>query len=275
MKRLLLAACCFFLCLAASGQEQLPLRNTGEVPYRAGEKIKASLHYKWGIINADVGTLTFTVDTAYYKGKKVWHARCYGQSVRLVEAFFKLREDYQSWFTVDGLVPLRATRVSREGSYWANDVFEYDWRAGVIHAALENKSAGAFTKDLPVKMPIYDLPSIIYYARNADVTRLKPGTSYELPLAVDQGIVAIRLKYLGPDEVSVPGVGRIRAYKFACGTLKNETYSGEDAYLWFSADANRIPVYMELPIVKGFVRARLSGWEGLVAPMDALVSSAR
>ena len=228
------------------------------------------------MVNADVGSMTFTADTARLDGRKVWHTRASGQSIKLVEAFFKLRVDYQSWFTYKGLEPVRATRNSREGHYWANDLFVYDWEAGLIRAELENKSKGRFTKDIPVTRPVYDVPSVLYIARNADLSRMKAGQRYPLPLAVDDAVQGLYLRYIGPDDLSVPGVGRIRALKFACSTRESNTFSGKDEmFLWFSDDANRIPVYMEIMIRKGSVKGRITRWEGLTAPFEALVSSAR
>lgn len=275
-KKWILALLLLALPLAMRGQDRLPLRSADQLPFRPGEKVVFTLHYKWGVINADVGAMTFTADTTRLRGHQVWHTRAFGQSVKLVEAFFKLREDYQSWFTCDGLVPVQASRNAREGNYWANDLFVYDWKAGVIHAELENKSKGKFTKDIPVTRPVFDVPSIIYLARNADLARMRPGVHYPMPLAVDDAVQGLYLRYIGPDELSLPGVGRIRALKFACSTRESNAFSGQDEmFLWFSDDANRIPVYMEITLRTGALKGRLTRWEGLSAPFGALVGSAR
>lgn len=270
------AALLLGLCFPVQGQDRLPLRSADRIPFRPGEKVVVSLHYKWGVINADVCAMTFTADTTRLGGRKVWHTRAFGQSVKLVETFFKLREDYQSWFSFDGLEPIRATRNAQEGNYWAKDVFVYDWKAGVIRATLENKSKGRFTKDIPVSKPVFDVPSILYLARNADLTRMRPGVHYPMPLAVDDAVQALYLRYIGPDEISLPGVGRVRTLKFACSTRESNAFSGKDEMiLWFSDDANRIPVFMEITIRKGAIKGRLTRWEGLAAPFEALVQSAR
>lgn len=276
MKKFFLATALLLLSLLCDGQSALPLRSRDRLPFRPGEKVTVSLHYKWGVINADVGSMTFTADTARIGGRKVWHTRAFGQSVKLVEAFFKLREDYQSWMDYETLEPVRATRNAKEGNYWANDLFQYDWNAGVIHATLENKSKGRFTKDIPVSRPVFDVPSILYLARNADLTKMSPGVKYPMPLAVDEAVQALYIRYIGPDELSLPGIGRIRALKFACSTRESNAFSGKDEmFLWFSDDAARIPVYMEITIRKGYIQARLTRWGGLSAPLEALVKSAR
>ena len=276
MKKYILAMVLMLLSLLCDGQNALPLRSRDQIPFRPGEKVTVSLHYKWGLINADVGSMTFTADTTRLDGRKVWHTRAFGQSVKLVEAFFKLREDYQSWMDYSSFEPLRATRNAREGNYWANDLFEYDWEAGVINATLENKSKGRFTKVIPVRRPVFDVPSILYLARNLDLTKMSPDVKYRMPLAVDDAVHALYLRYIGPDELSLPGIGRVRALKVACSTRQSNAFSGKDEmFLWFSDDAARIPVYMEITIRKGYLQARLTRWEGLSVPLEALVKSAR
>ena len=94
----------------------IPVRTVeeDELAFQAGEKLTFTMHYEWGAINSDVGTGTVVLDTVRYNGIKAFHCSVYGKTTRLYDLFFKVREDFDSWFACDGLRPLKFTRDTHE-----------------------------------------------------------------------------------------------------------------------------------------------------------------
>lgn len=265
LNAILTSALLLLLSFAASAQ-CIVVRDLSEdsLPYKPGEKLNYTLHYKWGIINADVGEFRMSIDTAVFNGRKVFHSRAGGQSVKIVERFFKLRENFDSWFTREGLRPLKFIRDTQEGRYWADDTYLYDWDNRCIDASLNNKRRGARSVKITLDDCTYDVSSILYFARCMDVSSLRAGGRYPLSFAIDDDRYRIFLTFLGRETIEVPGTGRVRTLKFSCNMVEGEVFSGkEDALLWISDDANRIPVYVEAEVVRGRVEGRLSSWSGL------------
>ena len=127
----LLCMCLTFSQLHA--QENLDLKGTSCVPvmavtedalaFKAGERMDFVLHYEWGAVNTDVGYATVTLDSLTYNGHKAVLCSAYGKTTRMFDLFFKVREDFKSWFTRDGLRPLKFTRDTYEGGYEAKNTY--------------------------------------------------------------------------------------------------------------------------------------------------------
>ena len=138
MKMILNLIVLLCMCLTSvrmHAQENLDLKGTSCVPvmavtedalaFKAGEKMDFVLHYQWGAVNTDVGYATVTLDSLTYNGEKAFLCSAYGRTTRMFDLFFKVREDFKSWFTRDGLRPLKFTRDTYEGGYEARNTYHY------------------------------------------------------------------------------------------------------------------------------------------------------
>ena len=126
---------CILLSYGLSGQTRswseggcVPVSDISDgdsLAYQAGEKFSFSIHYEWGAIDSDVGWANIVLDTLRVNGTKAFHCMVYGRTTRLYDLFFPVRENFQSWFTYDGLKPLRFTRDTHEGKYVARNTYVY------------------------------------------------------------------------------------------------------------------------------------------------------
>lgn len=263
--------------LLASLLGVLPLRTADEATnaFGDGEKLTFTVHYNWGVINADVAKAytSCTIEKDLW-GEDCYHTRIWGRSARFFDMFFKIREDFQSWFTVDGLRPSRFTRDTHEGSYECTNDFHYMWDIGVINATLYSSKKGHRQIEIPLEEGVYDVPSLLYACRNLDLDKVKEGDSVPVTFAIDDDVYTIKLKRLATEVVDVDDVGKVRAVKFSIGVVAGEMFESEDVpiYMWFSDDDNRIPVLFEAMVKIGAMTGHLSTYKGLRHPFDALVN---
>ena len=116
LARLTLTALATFLaaCVtlgAADGKKCLPVKvDTKDLAFKGGEKLVFTIHYKWGLINADVAQCTLKVDSTVFNGKSCYHGSLKGKTQKIYESVFKLKEDFDCWFTCDGMQPMKFTR---------------------------------------------------------------------------------------------------------------------------------------------------------------------
>ncbi len=234
--------------------------------FKGGEKLVFEVHYKWGIINADVAKATVSVDTSTLNGNDVFHSQLTGKTSKFFDTFFKIDEDLQSWFTRDGLVPLRFTRRAREGNYVCTNDYTYVYTPGDEHISAENMTSkkGNYSIDLEVDDCTVDLPTMFYVLRNVDVTQLVEGESYPMTFAVDNKVYNLHFIYYGKEKKKVSGLGTVNCLKFGFQVVAGEVFSGDsDLYGWFSDDDNKIPVYFTAPLKIGKVTGRLSKYTNL------------
>ncbi len=258
----------------------VPVRTVHEeeLAFQHGEKMEFVLHYKWGAVNADVGTATVELDSLTYNGKKAFHCSVFCKSSKFFDMFFKVKEDFDSWFTRDGLRPLKFTRDTYEGGYEARNTYYYNWNLAepVISADVYSTKNGPRILDLPLTPCTFDLPALFFFARNMDFDAIEPGRKYPMTFAIDDDICNVYFILYGRETIKVKGIGTVKTIKFAAKLLEGEVFKGDDDMLiWVTDDDNRLPVYFEAPLLVGFAAGRMSGYEGLKYPFDALVKSKR
>ena len=276
MRRYILTAvltALFSLTAIASGPGGcLPSSKGSSLPFGHGENLQYALSFNLRSVATDVARASMVVDTLTFNGKKAFHVRMQGRTATFFEIFYKVREDFQSWFTCDGLKPLKFIRDTHEGNYYAYNLYHYNPREGVINAALDNKKHGRSIIELPLGPCTYDLPALLYYCRNMDISTLVPEKGNTLSFAIDDDVYSITLTFKGRETKSIKGLGNVKCMKFGCSVVKGEMFDGsEDALLWISDDDNRIPVYFYAPMRVGGVSGRLSSYSGLAHEFTSLV----
>ncbi len=256
----------------------IPVRTVSEdeLAYQAGERLHFALHYEWGAIRSDVATATVSLDATTFNGQEAFHVKVDGRTTRFYDFFFKIREDFQSWFTRDGLKPLRFTRDTREGRYHATNDYVYDWNAAEPYIAADvyssSRGKGRRQLELPLDPCTFDLPALFFYARNMDFDVVEPGRKYPMTFAIDDEVYHVYFILHGREIIDVKGLGQVRTIKFAAKLVAGEIFTGEtDMMIWVSDDDNRVPVRFEAPILVGVGAGRLQEYSGLKYPFTALI----
>lgn len=286
LRKIIMILLCTCTALPMHAQENLDLKGTACVPVRtveedelafqAGERMDFVLHYRWGAINSDVGSATVTLDNVTYDGQEAFLCHAHGRTSKFFDIFFKVREDFKSWFTRDGLKPLKFTRDTHEGGYEARNTFIYRWaeKTPYIDADVYSSSSGQRNPDLPLTPCTFDIPSLFFYARNMDFDAVEPGRKYPMTFAIDDDVYNVYFILYGRETIKVKGIGTVKTIKFAAKLLEGEVFKGEeDMMIWVTDDENRLPVYFEAPLLVGFATGRLTGSDGLKYPFTSLVET--
>ena len=231
----------------SKGTSCVPVRTTSEeeLAFRSGERMDFILHYKWGSINTDVGTATVTLDSLTFNGQKAFRCTASGRTKKFFDVFFKVRENFTSWFTREGMRPLKFTRDTYEGGYEARNTYLYRWDAAepYIAADVYTSKMGQKSLQLPLTPCTYDLPALFFFARNMDVENVEPGKRYPMTFAIDEEIYNVYFILHGRETIKVKGLGTVNTIRFAAKLLEGEVFKGEeDMTIWVSDDENRLPV---------------------------------
>lgn len=269
-KRFLATAFMALTAAAAAAQEPtcMPLGSLAEenLAFMAGEKLDYTINFKWGLVRTDIASASLTLAPEQLDGRDVLRARLTARTARFYDNFFKVREDFNAWFDAEGLIPRRFTRDTREGGYIAKDDFNFVWETEkpYIAAGYETKKKPLRNFEIPLKPCTYDVLSLFYTARNMDMSRVEEGKPYPMVFAIDDDIYTIRFIFRGRETRDIKDLGPVNTMKFEVSVVEGEVFTGEGGFLlWFSDDANRIPVYFEAGLKIGMVKGWLSSAEGL------------
>lgn len=243
------------------GQGKGCIPTVSHQPFKAGEQIDLGLFFKWGAVNTEVAQAVVTLDSLQFNGQDAWHVNFNVKSAPFFDVFFKMREDFHSWMTVDGLRPLRFTRNTLEGKYTATNDYTYDWEAMKIHADVNFYGRGDEHYEIPLHPCVYDLPALIFYLRAMDLSRMKVGGKYHLSFAIDEAVFDVVLTYHGAEPLKVRNMGYRNALLFTCSVVSGAMFEGnQELKFWFSDDGSFVPLAIMAPLRVGAVWAWLKDY---------------
>lgn len=253
------------LFLTGSGQPD-DFCGTSNTTFASGEVIDFKVFYSVIGLYVDAGDARFTVDRTQLNGRPVYHIVGVGNSNPRYDWIFKVRDKYQSYVDTASLRPYRFIRDVYEGGY---TIFE--------DVSFDQKGHVAETKKGRYLVPpcVQDVLSAIYYARNIDFDRYKPGDKIPFSMFIDNEVYNLFIRYLGKEVVKTK-YGRFRAVKFKPLLIKGTIFEGgEKMTVWVSDDRNHVPLRIESPITVGSVKVDMKSYRNLRNPFTARVEEKR
>ncbi len=261
---------------AQDTETEKPCLPVNEVPaarlaFAAGEKITMMASYTWGVVNTDVGTVSLHVTEKSLGGEPGFKAKGRLQTSKFFSAFFKVDDYYESHFKKSNLRPVYFMRDINEGKYTIQNYYHYNPDHS-INARIIRKDGSIQDTLLPGRICTFDLITVFYFLRNLDFENMTPGEVSPISFAIDEEVFELYLRFDGYEEVKVLGMGIFRALKFSAQTVAGVVFDGkEDMRFWISDDKNRIPLFLESPVIVGSVTARLCHYENLRFPLTSKI----
>ncbi len=237
------------------------MRNSAWQP---GELIDYHVYYTFAGIYVYGGDASFSVKLERLNNKPVYHLLGTGKTNSFFDGIFKVRDRYESFIDTASLQPVRFLRSVQEGGYKFYESVNFN---AATRTAVSNNGT--------TKVPecIQDVLSAIYYARNIDFNRYKPGDKVPFNMYIDNQVHALYVRYLGKEEIKTR-YGRFQAIKFKPLLIEGTIFAGgEKMTVWVSNDANRVPVRIESPISVGSVKVDMMGYKNLRYPLSGLIKT--
>ncbi|MBI9052238.1 MAG: DUF3108 domain-containing protein [Bacteroidales bacterium] len=240
--------------------------------FKAGEKLNYVITYNWFLVWTDVGGVEFVASEDTVFGQDVFNLKGTGVTFSFYDWFFQVRDVYQSWVRPDNLLPVYYHRDVNEDGYIIDYKYKYDFENLVAYSE-RIKTRKPFRQDTVAIFPCtYDVISVIYQARNIDFTKYKKNERIPFKILLDNEIHEVFIRYKGKEVKKVRGVGKFNTIKFTGSLVAGDVFEGgEDLQIWVTDDENRVPVWIESPIIVGTIKARLVDYEGLRHPLKSLI----
>lgn len=211
-----------------------------------GEHLKYVIHY--GIIRG--GKASLKIKSEKLNGKDIYHATLTGKTVGLFNTLYKVRDTYESFMSQKTLLPIKAIRDIREGSYKRYNEIHFDREKN----ELTSQRSGVHK----VSEGIHDILSAFYFARaNHFNSDLKKGEVVKIQTFFSDDPFLLQFRFMGYETINSK-IGDVKCYKFIPIVETGRAFEDEDDMtIWVSADANRVPVRVQFDLFIGSLRCDL------------------
>ena len=246
---------------AASAQGDAARNNS----FKDGERLTFHVYYNMSFVWVNAGTAKFSTDLEDVNGKKEYHITGDGKTSHSYEWFYKVKDRYETYIDKETMLPERFVRDVNEGGTKINQDVTFNHKKG---EAISNKKLYTIPKGTQ------DILSSIFYARNIDYNRYKPGDKIPFNLFLDDKVYNVYIKYMGKEQLTTK-MGTFNAIKIVPLLIQGTIFTGgEKMTIWVSDDENHLPLRVDSPILVGSVKVDLMEYSNLRNPFTSLISKA-
>ncbi|CAN5212725.1 DUF3108 domain-containing protein [soil metagenome] len=243
----------------------LPTMLFSQEAFDRGEWFKFRVHY--GPINA--GFATLEVKEARMNNNNAFHVVGKGWSTGMLNAVFKVRDNYETYFDKNNGLPFRFIRQIDERGHTRDIQIDFDHNkrtARVLNK--KHKTNDTFT----IENDVHDMLSAFYYLRNdLNSKPLIVGQEVKLNMFYGDESHEFKLKFLGREVINTK-FGKIATLKFRPYVLAGRVFEEKESLtFWVSDDLNKMPVKISANLKVGSLNASLEEFKGLKNPLKIIM----
>jgi hypothetical protein len=241
---------------------QIDFCNAKNTSFQTSEKLTFKVYYNMSFVWIHAGTAEFTSELDEMNGHKTYHITGDGTTVKSYEWIFKVKDTYETYIDKETMQPVRFVRNVNEGGFKINQDVTFNHKKGT---ALSNN------KTYTIPSCTQDVLSAIYFARNIDYNKCKPGDKIPFNMFLDDKVYNLYIKYVGKEVIKTK-LGTFNAIKIVPLLIEGTIFKGgEKMTVWVSDDANHVPLRVDSPILVGSIKVDLVGYDNLRNPFESLV----
>ncbi|AWH86913.1 DUF3108 domain-containing protein [Flavobacterium album] len=231
--------------------------------FTTGEYFKFRIHY--GVVNA--GYATLEVKEAVRNNKKIHHVVGNGYTTGMTKFFFKVQDNYESYFDKATGKPYQALRKIDEGGYTKHQESFFQQSNNTV-TVKDYKAKNE--KTYSVTENVQDVVSAFYYLRNhPNIDKLKVGESISLDMFFDDEVIKFKLKFIGRENLKTK-FGTVSTMIFRPLVQAGRVFKEEESLtVWVSDDENKVPLRIKASLAVGSLKADLDSYRGLAHPFTA------
>ena len=241
--------------------------------FKDGELFTYKINYNWGAIWVAAGEASFGATLAPVNGRLVYHFLGQGSTYSKYDFLYKVRDKYESYADTATLKPLRFIREANEGGSYTFDDYVFNASRNKVYThSKRNKKPGKFDS-IAVTTCTNDVLTAIYYTRCLDFTKYKANDTIPIQFVLDGEVFPSYVRYLGKEIIKSDLLGNVRCIKFRPKLIEGTLFKGgEEMVVWVTDDDNKMPVYVETPILVGTIKVSLLKYTGLRNKLDCIVA---
>lgn len=240
--------------------------------FKDNEVFNYKIYYNWGAIWMAAGEASFSAIKTELNGQAVYHFIGLGSTYPKYDWFYKVNDKYESFADTLNLKPLRFRREAHEGSSYTYDDYVFNHRKRKVYTAAKRNSKPTQLDSLSITSCTNDVLTAIYYTRCIEFSNYKIKDTIPITFVLDGEVFPSYVRYLGTEVIHSDLLGDVRCIKFRPKLIAGTLFKGgEGMTVWVTDDMNRMPVYVETPILVGTIKVQLLKYSGLRNKLNCLV----
>lgn len=247
---------------------QCKLSNTY---FQAGEELTMDLYFKYGLINMKAGTSKLTTVSENYNGQEAYKMTLLAASSGNARKIFPLNDTLSCYMTKD-LVPLAYIKNAREDDDYTQERVKYSYANGLVSINTKRTKNGGFRFDetLTSTTCIYDMMSVVYYARALDYTSMKKGDTNKVSFISGKNKVSMVIEHDGLETIEANDGKKYRCIKLVLSIMDDAFSDKKEAMkVYITNDSNHMPVRLDSKLKIGSTRAILRSHKGTRYPVQS------
>lgn len=240
--------------------------------FRSGETLRCNFYFNWKFVWVGAGGASLVIRDTIYNGQKAQYMKMLSSTNKRADMFFRMRDTLLTIFTPD-LRPLYYRKASAEGKHFYLNQVWYDYsdstKLKVSQYFRRNKEKPQYKEEY-VTEQVYDMMSLLAYARTLDFSGLKKGQRIMYPVATGKRIEPQYLIYKGKKRMEGDDGKEYNCLVVSLVTTKKGK-EREIINFYITDDANHLPVLLDLVLNFGSAKAKLSEKSGVLYPLKSVV----
>jgi len=229
--------------------------------FKGGEKMVYKAYYNWQFVWIPAGEAAFNIK----ENNDTYEITVVGKTYKSYDVFFRVRDYFHSVIDKKTMYPKYFVRIVEEGKYRKFDslVFRQDQLTAISFNGRTRESA--IRKVIPIHQCTHDLLSVLYYMRNINVSKFKPGDMIPTKILFDETIYPIKVRYEGKyPNFEIKDLGTFNTIKVIPDLVSGNVFKdGNRMHVWVTNDGNKLPLLIESPLSVGSAKAVLKSFTGL------------
>lgn len=264
----------FSIILLAYSFQVFPQSNciTFNRAFKEGEQLYYVIDYNFGIMKMNAGEARTNILVKKINGNSFYHFSTLGTNFPQYNWFFKVHDKYESFADTAELKPLRFVREVNEGSYYAYDDYIFNHKNTKVYTTEKRLNKDTNYDTLRISSCVKDVVTAVFYVRCIDFANYKMNDTIPLTFVLDGLVYPSYIRYMGIEVIKTDLFGYIRCIKLKPKLIEGTIFKGgEGMTIWITDDKNKLPVYLETPIIIGDVKIKLIKYDGLRNKVDCFV----
>lgn len=250
----------FALFIGMTSSTMVTYPSVSNSAFQTGEKLRYRVTY--GFIDAGEAIMEVKATAKKGNSRSLYHVVGTGRTLGGFNAFYKVRDVYESYIDKKSIMPWYFKRDVNEGGYKIYQDYTFKQNQNKVYNGERN---------FKVPMGIQDMVSSFYKARTLNFNGMKKGKTFEFKCFMDDEIYNLKIKYVGDEQIKIRK-GTFKCHKFLPVVQTGRYFEDEeDVQFWVTADHNKIPVLIKAKIPVGTVKMHLVEWSGLRNKLNSKV----